>query len=123
MRLPQNDFSKPSKQIESLRDALLGVMDDDQRRRWSPDFQDIVVQDIEDAVERVRNTLGKGGLTPSALEKHVSVIADVFKRLDVLVSIGAEASGLQTAVTWGAIKLAITALIEVSNWSHREHNS
>ena len=55
MRLPQNDSSKPSKQIESLRDALLGVMDDDQRRRWSPDFQNIVVQDIEDAVERVRN--------------------------------------------------------------------
>ena len=98
-------------------------MDDDQRRRWSPDFQDIVVQDIEDAVERVRNTLGKGGLTPSALEKHVSVIADVFKRLDVLVSIGAEASGLQTAVTWGAIKLAITALIEACNWRHCEYNS
>lgn len=89
-------------------------MDDDQKQRWSRDFQNVAVQEIEEAVERVRTTLGKAGLTPSALEKHVGVVADVFKRLDILVSAGAEAGGSPAAFTWGAIKVAITALLEVS---------
>lgn len=114
MRQPLKNIQKAPKQVDSLRDALLEVMDDDQKRRWSLDFQDVAVQEIDESIQRVRNTLGKAGLTPSALEKHVGVVASVFKRLDLLVSVGAEASGTPAAFAWGAIKVAITALIEVS---------